>query len=175
MREKLLLNAEEFQSAAEAARRTAGHEVFAQQHQRDELKTPPCSRGTSPPRARGRTPPSRSRGTTPPRSKIPRTSSELSSKAAYGSTHEPDIDVLYDSGPTSSPRGKVSPISPIVKLSTSINEVGGPVAKCWDADQMHRFTRKGGEIAKVAIRDRKPASLPSQIYTTALSSRVGAY
>ena len=173
MREKLLLNAEEFRSAAEAARRTAGHEVFGHHHRGEELRTPPHSRGTSPPR-RGRTPPSRSRGATPPRTKVPRTSSELSSKAAYGSTHEPDCELLYDSGPTSSPRGKAGPISPIVKLSTSINEVCGPAAKRWDADQMHRFIKKDGEIAKAAIRDRRPASLPATIYITALSSREDA-
>ena len=122
---KLRLHADELQTAAKDARWTASVEVLTH-IPRDDFATPPRSSGT--------------RG--------PRTSSEISSKAAYGSVsaHEkdPDINVVYDSGPTSSPRGRADPPhSPIVKLSTSMSEAGGPATKKWDSDRLHRFTRKG--------------------------------
>ena len=45
----------------------------------------------------------------------------------------------------------------------------------WDTDRLHRYTCKGGEISKVTVRARVPASLPSQIHISALTSHEDAY
>ena len=110
----------------------------------------------------------------------PHTSSEISSRAAQSSTSAPDqdpeINVLYDSGPTSSPMGKAEPHhSLIVKLSTSILDMVGSAAPRWDPDRLHRFTRKGGEISKLAMKPNRSSTLPANIEQTALTSREDAY
>ena len=141
------LNADKLRSAAKEARQTASTEVLTH-NSCDDFATPPRSSGTRGPRT---------------------SSSDASSKATHGSTSahdkDPDIDVVYDLGLTASPRGKAdTPLSPIVKLSTSIPKTGGPAAMKWNSEHLHRFTRKGGEISKSAIRAKAPASLPSHIH-----------